>query len=225
MGLIFDDRGHPMSPGHANKKGVRYRYYISHALLQNRTANAGSIARVSAPDVEELVYNAVTQKVQSDSKIPDRELLQRIIERVPVHTNNLEIIFRGNEEAAEAGASTCLSIPFTPNLPRKKGITHAPADQETMDSQTRDALLRAIARSRGWLDSILSGKAASFDELAAAEALAERHVRFLMPLAFLSPGIVGAIANGTAPAGLTASGLARSLPHKWIDQERMFGLS
>ena len=27
VGLIFDDRGHPMSPSHANKKGVRYRYY------------------------------------------------------------------------------------------------------------------------------------------------------------------------------------------------------
>ncbi len=29
----------------------------------------------------------------------------------------------------------------------------------------------------------------------------------------------------TAPTGLTVSGLARSLPHKWINQERMFGLS
>ena len=25
IGLIFDDRGNPMSPSHANKKGVRYR--------------------------------------------------------------------------------------------------------------------------------------------------------------------------------------------------------
>ncbi len=94
-----------------------------------------------------------------------------------------------------------------------------------MDSQTRDALLRAIARSRGWLDSILSGEVALFDDIAAAEKLAERHVRFLMPLAFLSPRIVGAIADGTASTGLTVSGLARSLPHKWINQERMFGLS
>jgi site-specific DNA recombinase len=46
-----------------------------------------------------------------------------------------------------------------------------------------------------------------------------------MPLAFLSPRIVGAIADGTAPTGLTVSGLARSLPHKWIEQERMFVLS
>ena len=30
-GLIFDDCGHAMSPSHANKKGVRYRYYVSQA--------------------------------------------------------------------------------------------------------------------------------------------------------------------------------------------------
>ena len=27
-GLLFDDRGNLMSPSHANKKGVRYRYYV-----------------------------------------------------------------------------------------------------------------------------------------------------------------------------------------------------
>jgi Recombinase len=41
-GLIFDDRGNPMSPSHANKKGVRYRYYVSQALLQSRKTEAGS---------------------------------------------------------------------------------------------------------------------------------------------------------------------------------------
>jgi hypothetical protein len=78
-------------------------------------------------------------------------------------------MLRGNEEGAGAGTPSCLSIPFTPNLARKKGITHAPADQETMDSATRDSLLQAITRARGWLDSILSGKAASFDDIAARQ--------------------------------------------------------
>ncbi|HEY4985388.1 MAG TPA: hypothetical protein VII39_02095 [Bradyrhizobium sp.] len=32
-GRIFDDRKNPMTPTHANKKGVRYRYYVSHALF------------------------------------------------------------------------------------------------------------------------------------------------------------------------------------------------
>src|SRR6201982_3332598 len=39
-GRLFDDRGYRMSPTHANKNGVRYRYYVSHALLQNRKAEA-----------------------------------------------------------------------------------------------------------------------------------------------------------------------------------------
>src|SRR5262249_13588556 len=40
-GRIFDDRGNRMSPTHSNKLGVRYRYYVSHTLLQQRNAEAG----------------------------------------------------------------------------------------------------------------------------------------------------------------------------------------
>jgi predicted site-specific integrase-resolvase len=49
------------------------------------------------------------------------------------------------------------------------------------------------------VDATLAGRIASFDEIACAEGLAERHVRFLMPLAFLSPRIIAAINQGTVP--------------------------
>ena len=62
------------------------------------------------------------------------------------------------------------------------------------------------------MDQIMSGKTSSIDDIAHTEGLAERHVRFLLPLAFLSPRIIAAIANGTAPRNLTVSGLARALP-------------
>ena len=52
-GRLFDDRGNRMSPTHANKRGVRYRYYVSHAILQNRKAEAGNIARVPAPEMRQ----------------------------------------------------------------------------------------------------------------------------------------------------------------------------
>ena len=58
-GRLFDDRGNRMSPTHANKRGVRYRYYVSHAILQNRKAEAGNIARVPAPEIETLVCDSV----------------------------------------------------------------------------------------------------------------------------------------------------------------------
>jgi hypothetical protein len=47
-----------------------------------------------------------------------------------------------------------------------------------------------------------------------------RHIRFLVPLAFLSPRIVAAIANGDVSAGVTVSGLVRSLPFNWAEQQR-----
>ena len=56
---LFDDRGNPMSPSHATKKGVRYRYYVSQAVLQGRKTEAGRIARVSAPDVERAICDGL----------------------------------------------------------------------------------------------------------------------------------------------------------------------
>jgi hypothetical protein len=74
------------------------------------------------------------------------------------------------------------------------------------------------------MDAVLAGKTALFDEIASAEGLAERHVRRLVPLAFLSPKIIQAIADGTVPAGLTVSNLTQALPHAWAAQEHMLGL-
>ena len=41
-----------------------------------------------------------------------------------------------------------------------------------------------------------------------------RHIRLLAPLAFLAPRIIAGIADGTAPADLTVTGLARALPYE-----------
>lgn len=95
--------------------------------------------------------------------------------------------------------------------PARKGYLHQPQSNAAMTAEARDALLKGIARSRLWLDEILSGAANSFDEIAAREGLVERHIRFLMPLAFVAPQVIEAIADGAAPADLTVSRLARGL--------------
>jgi hypothetical protein len=58
-GLIYDDRGNIMSPTYSVRRGNRYRYYISSALLHDRQASAGSRARVNADDVERLVVEVL----------------------------------------------------------------------------------------------------------------------------------------------------------------------
>jgi hypothetical protein len=45
-----------------------------------------------------------------------------------------------------------------------------------MTDRTRDALLAAIVRSRGWLDAIMTEQLSSFEQIAEKEKLAEKPV-------------------------------------------------
>ena len=118
-----------------------------------------------------------------------------------------------------------ISIPFTPTLPLRKGISHTPSGGQAIDEATRSALLTAIARSRAWVDTIVKDPAMDIGTIAKRENLAERHVRFLTPLAYLSPRIIEAIAEGRAPADLTVTRLVRNLPAVWADQEEQLGFA
>jgi len=60
-GLIFNDRGHPMTPTHAVKNGVRYRYYVSKPSTDGHPEQANTCRRVPAAEIEELVLANVRQ--------------------------------------------------------------------------------------------------------------------------------------------------------------------
>jgi site-specific DNA recombinase len=92
-----------------------------------------------------------------------------------------------------------------------------------MKPARRESLLMAIAKARSWLDEFNNGHLSSFAALARREGKAERHIRLLLPLAFLSPRIVSAVLDGTAPTDLTITALARALPWSWAEQERRLG--
>src|SRR5262245_12854389 len=58
-GRIFDARGNRMTPSHAVKNGVRYRYYISSALIQGQPDKAAIVNRIPAAEIETLITSAV----------------------------------------------------------------------------------------------------------------------------------------------------------------------
>ena len=115
-----------------------------------------------------------------------------------------------------------LSIPWTPrDVHRAKGVRDD--GRPGLSDAARDQLLRAIAKAQRWIDDI-SIDATTFADIAKAEGCVERHVRFLAPLAFLSPALIEAIADGRVPAEMTISSLARGLPRDWATQEaRLLG--
>ena len=64
QGKLFDDKGNRMSPSFSSKNGVRYRFYVSTAL-RGRKHKAGSVTRISAPEIEGLVEAALRGKLRS----------------------------------------------------------------------------------------------------------------------------------------------------------------
>jgi site-specific DNA recombinase len=216
-GKIFDDRDNPMTPTHANKQGVRYRYYVSHALLQGRKDDAGLVARVSAQDVEQLVIGALRAAFNQEEDESDRDLIQKRLDKAIVCRDRIEITLQQDDDsdAGAASSPSTISIPFVPTLPLRKGVSHSPTRQRAMDEARRISLLTAIARSRNRIETIINDPTTDFGALAKHEKLAERHVRFLAPLAYLSPRVIQAIAEGRAPADLTVTRLARNLALSW----------
>jgi len=68
-GLVFDETGARMMPSHANKKGTRYRYYVSRGLVRGRRADAPRGRRVPAGDLEAIVADRLCRFLASESEV------------------------------------------------------------------------------------------------------------------------------------------------------------
>jgi DNA invertase Pin-like site-specific DNA recombinase len=97
QGLLFDDRGNAMRPSFSTKRGVRYRFYVSFAILTGRRDDAGSVTRVSAPDLERSIVSAARERFANLGHLNDKDLISAQIQRIvlgktkvliTVNTNN-----------------------------------------------------------------------------------------------------------------------------------------
>jgi hypothetical protein len=69
--LIFDSDGNHMTPTHANKRGKRYRYYISAPLLDRGSPGEHPI-RIPATEVEGLVLDRVRHLLTTQTELVRR---------------------------------------------------------------------------------------------------------------------------------------------------------
>ena len=69
--LIFDDEGQALTPTHAVRKGKRYRYYVSTALITGPRAGAPKGRRIPAGDVEALTLDRLRGFFASAREVGD----------------------------------------------------------------------------------------------------------------------------------------------------------
>jgi hypothetical protein len=244
-GVLFDDAGHRMVPTHATKAGIRYRYYVSLPCLHGdaKTANVGKVARVPAADIEDVVVRTLNEHLKSRPGMPtlakiDRCAIAETIDRIDVHEDRLAIRLKSKQsqgtteladEISDPADDRLLSIPWQ-KPPSKRfrqillphGVSRKEVRPERPERRLR--LVSAIARSRRWLDEIISGAATDVDQIAQREQCSVRHVNMTISLAFVAPTLVRAAVEGRLPRGINIERL-RELPAEWNQQFEALGLN
>jgi site-specific DNA recombinase len=222
-GLIFDDKGNRMTPVHVNKGGVRYRYYQSWVLAQGRKKDAGSVHRVPAAEVEQVVMDAIAKHLKQ-APADTQPTLHELVAKITVLPKALTITVKPNTFDDKAHT---LQIPWSkPSNTRKRHIlpstTHHTNRPQRTEARTR--LLKAIAQGRRWAEQLRDGACQDVDAIATQQNLSAKTIRSTLSLAFLAPDIVQAAIDGTLPRGLGVSQMT-DLPLDWNDQRRQLGLA
>jgi site-specific DNA recombinase len=71
-GLLVDARGERLTPSHAIKKGRRYRYYVSAALIAEAGTDRAQGRRIVAREIEEAVVRILIEGLTSPAKLVER---------------------------------------------------------------------------------------------------------------------------------------------------------
>jgi len=212
MGKLYDDRGNLMSPSFSSKNGARYRFYVSSALLRGRKDKAGSVSRVAAREIEEIVEEAagrtLTYADTSDQTTSER------IERVVIGKSIVRMTFRSEDQA---NGSRAVEIPWTPT---KVSYTYLPPPSDGSPDQKS---LEAVVRAHAWLADLKSNRYASIEELANGAKLHPKVVRQALRLAFLPPEVTSSILRSDRSGSLTLRRIPARLPLAWTESSQLLG--
>ena len=173
-GLLFDEAGHRMVPTHATKDGIRYRYYISlpHLKGESKTASVGSVSRVPAAEIENIVVKSLNEHLIAQNEKPvssiaapvDHKTMVEQVTRIDVYEDRITVQLKSvdADERSECSDHHSFSIPWQkPPSKRSRQILlpHGTSRREVRPERTerRARLVNAIARGRRWLGEIVSG--------------------------------------------------------------------
>jgi site-specific DNA recombinase len=212
MGKLYDDRGNLMSPSFSTKNGVRYRFYVSSALLRGRKVAVGSVGRVPSGAIESAVVAALKEHQPNPSA--HAAISVDKVDRVVIGPDQLLIKIStadGNGPGPE----------FKVAWPGKAKNTAAVDDNYTPEAMQNKALIQALVRAHAWMHHLRNGTYRSVEQLAEANRLHPKVVRQALRIAFLSPHVTSAVLDDRQAAGLSLARIPKLLPLSWSEHRRL----
>ncbi len=207
-GLVYDDRGNRMSPAFARKaNGQRYNYYVSQPLLTGEHDKAGTIGRVPANDLDQLVKARVTAilgEADVASRLDSRPWHQAV-ERVTVHSDRVMVAVN-TPRGKKASAPREIVVPV--HLGRRGNTSYiTPTKEKTTNPKPNKVLIKALARAHHWRAMLESGEHQSVIGMTKVVGSEARYARSILQLAFLPPELTEQILEGLQPTDVTLTGL------------------
>ena len=193
-----------MSPSFSTKNGVRYRFYVTSALLRGRKAAAGSVTRVPARTVEQLIVRALRAQFP-DLEMNEAELLNRYLSRAVLDEREIKLALPLPESARSTrpGKTARRDSEIRISWVRSGNSSGSSAQNGSCSSDQPDPkLIQAVVRAHCWTDVLANADFASIEELAAGVKLHPKVVRNEIKLAFLAPEIVNSVLATVCAFGL-----------------------
>ncbi len=205
-GKVFDQSGHPLTPEHSNKKGHRYRYYVSSTQgIRLPALGLEAATRQALDDDRELTLHL--QRAERDDT--DRLTL---VERVMLQDGSILINLNDGVHPDTIESSFTL---------RKRGIEQKLVLASGPIYGPDLTLIKRILRAMTWLDQIKLG--CTISEIANGENVTPEYITHNLGLGFLSPRVLKAIASGKQRPDISSYRLSKkTIPIDWNEQAPIF---
>lgn len=250
---LFDVSGERLVPVHVNKKGRRYRYYISESLRRDPKNASSSGWRLPGQEIEQMIKQAVLSIIHDDesitaalqeSEIEAHHIPSALNETKKIQSESTDLIDRFvlRVELSQSGMRLTLSLASlmapevvskTVNIVRdirmkmkRRGVEMRLIVGGAIQAKVDQTLLNTIVRAHKWFNDLVSGRVRNMAEIASKEGVDKSYVSRVMALAFLAPDITESIIAGRQPADLSAEKLIRriDLPLDWEQQRLLLGV-
>jgi len=244
---LFDVSGERLIPVHANKKGRRYRYYISQSLKADPKDASSGGWRLPGKEIEQVIAHAVSEilldtgaittslqeagiaihhipavlkaakKIQQNTAV----LIDRFIRRVDLRNDGIRLTLSlASLLSPEVDLNVIRDVPMRM---KRRGIEMRLVINDTGPARVDQTLLKTIVRAHKWFNDLATGRVKNMAEITSREGVDKSYVSRVVNLAFLAPDIIESIISGHQPADLNVEKLTKrtDLPLDWVQQRQL----
>jgi len=249
---LFDVSGERLVSAHANKKGRRYRYYISQSLRADPKEASSNGWRLPAQELEHVITHAASEIIHDDGALttafqesgiavhhiqsaldaarkiqPDAaDVIDRFIQRVELRQEGICLTLSlASLLVPEMDSNTVTIVRNIPMQMKRRGVEMRLIIGGTSPARVDQTLLKTIVRAHKWFNELVSGRVKTMAEIASQEGVDKSYVSRVMTLVFLAPDITESIIAGRQPADLSVEMLTKriDLPLDWMQQRQLLG--